>query len=117
VALAGNDPLQACVQATLATLVHDRWLVRRIRSLVAAAGFIDADLRSHGYVVTDDPRYLLACIQLGADALAAAGTITTATAQALAREADTRVRAGTFFGHIAYISLLARTRPPTAVLA
>lgn len=114
VALASDDPLQACVQATLATLVHDRWLMRRIRSLVAAAGFVDAELRSHGYVVTEDPRYFLAAIQLGADALAAAGTITPATAQALALEADTRVRAGTFFGHIAYASLLARTRPPPA---
>jgi ubiquinone/menaquinone biosynthesis C-methylase UbiE len=114
VALADNDPLQACVQATLANLVHDRWLVRRIRSLVAAAGFIDADMRSHGYVVTDDPRYFLATIQLGTDALTTAGTITAATAQALALEADARVRAGTFFGHIAYASVLARTRPPTA---
>jgi ubiquinone/menaquinone biosynthesis C-methylase UbiE len=109
VALANGDPLQACVEATLATVVHDRWLVRRIRSLVAAAGFVDAELRSHGYVVTEDPRYFLATIQLGAEALAAAGTIASATAQALATEGERRVRAGTFFGHIAYASLLART--------
>ena len=113
VALANGDPLQACVEATLATLVHDRWLVRRIRSLVAAAGFVDAELHSHGYVVTEDPRYFLATIQLGAEALAAAGTIAPATAQALTLEAERRVRAGTFFGHIAYASLVARTRPAT----
>jgi ubiquinone/menaquinone biosynthesis C-methylase UbiE len=108
VALANADPLQACVEAILATLVHDRWLVRRIRSLVAAAGFVDAELRSHGYVVTEDPRYFLAAIRLGAEALAAAGTIAHATAQALTLEAERRVRAGTFFGHIAYASLLAQ---------
>ena len=114
VALAGGDPLQVCVEATLATLVHDPWLVRRIRPLVAAAGFIDAELRSHGYVVTEDPRYFLAALQLGTETLAAAGTITLATAQALTTEAETRVRAGTFFGHIAYASLLAHTRSPNA---
>lgn len=114
VALASNDPLQACVQATLAMLVNDPWLMRRIRSLVADAGFVDAELRSHGYLVTDDPRYFLATIQLGTDALTAAGTIAPTTAQALALEANQRVRAGRFFGHIAYASLLARTRPPNA---
>jgi SAM-dependent methyltransferase len=109
VALASSDPLQACVEATLSTLVHDRWLVRRIRTLVAAAGFVDADLRSHGYVVTEDPRYFLAAIQLGAETLAGADTIATTTAQGLVKEAERRVQAGTFFGHIAYASLLART--------
>jgi ubiquinone/menaquinone biosynthesis C-methylase UbiE len=107
VALGGNDPLQACVEAALASLVYDRWLVRRLRSLVAHAGFVDAQLRSHGYVVTEDPRYFLATIQLGAEALAAADILAPATAQALVTEAEARVLAGTFFGHIAYASLLA----------
>jgi SAM-dependent methyltransferase len=116
VALDSNDPLQACVEATLAILVHDRWLVRRIRSLVAAAGFVDSELRSHGYVVTEDPRYFLATIRLGVEALAAAETIAPATAQALVSEAERRVRTGKFFGHIAYASLLARTRWSTPEL-
>jgi SAM-dependent methyltransferase len=117
VALADSDPLQACVEATLATVVHDRWLVRRIRSLVAAAGFVDAELRSHGYVVTEDPRYFIAALQLGADALADVDTIAPATAKALVMEAERRVRAGTFFGHIAYASLLARSRYSTRTSA
>ncbi len=116
VALDSSDPLQACVEATLAILVHDRWLVRRIRSLVAAAGFVDSELRSHGYVVTEDPRYFLAAIKLGTEALAAAETIAPATAQALVSEAERRVRTGKFFGHIAYASLLARTRWSTPEL-
>jgi len=108
VALTDGDPLQACVDTTLATLVHDRWLVRGLRTHVAEAGFVDVDLRSHGYVATEDPRYLLAVIRIGAQTLAAAGTIAPETAQALSAEAERRVRDGRFFGHIAYASLLAR---------
>jgi hypothetical protein len=51
---------------------------------------------------------MLTLVDRGADALAAAGSITAATAESLKEEARHRVRARTFFGHIAYGSVIAR---------
>ena len=62
VAAGRQRPAADMCPRTLATLVHDRWLVRRIRSLVASSRVLDADLRSHGYVVDRRPPILLACI-------------------------------------------------------
>ena len=39
VAVGDHDPLQACVDAAMAALVHDRYLVRRLGTLVRAAGW------------------------------------------------------------------------------
>ena len=55
VAVSPADPLQACVEATLATLVYDRYLIRRLPSLVAAAGFESLGSASHGYVLSRRP--------------------------------------------------------------
>jgi hypothetical protein len=38
VAIRANDPLQACVEHAIATLVHDPWLVRRLTALIRSAG-------------------------------------------------------------------------------
>jgi ubiquinone/menaquinone biosynthesis C-methylase UbiE len=108
VALAPDDPLQPCAEAVLASIIHDPWLVRRLRPLAAAVGFEPRRLWSHGYVETEDPRYMLAVTDLGADALASSGRVAPATAEALKQEARRRAAAGTFFGHIAYASLVAR---------
>jgi SAM-dependent methyltransferase len=108
VAIGDTDPLTVCVDAAIEAVVHDRWLVRRLRLLVEQAGFVAGPLRSHGYVETDDPVYMLTLVDRGADALAASGRIHPATADALKEEARHRVRAGTFFGHIAYASIVGR---------
>ena len=55
VALGDHDPLQACADAAMAALVHDRYLVRRLGTLVRAAGWEVARLRSHGYVENEQP--------------------------------------------------------------
>jgi hypothetical protein len=47
-------------------------------------------------------------VDLGADALVAAGRIGADLASALKAEARRRVAAGEYFGHIAYLSLVAR---------
>jgi SAM-dependent methyltransferase len=107
-ALGDHDPLQACAGAAVAAAVHDPWLVRRLPGLVAAGGFAVERLRSHGYAQTRDPEYLLTLADRGADALAAAGMIGAELAAALQAEARRRAAAGTFFGFIAYASLLAR---------
>lgn len=105
------DPLQTCVEAVLAALVHDPWLIRRLSSLVLEAGFEPGALHSYGYMAQPSPSYMLTLVDRGADTLAAAGQIRSETAAALKAEAQSRVEAGTFFGSIGYASLIAR-RPP-----
>jgi SAM-dependent methyltransferase len=107
VALGGHDPLQVCVEAMMATSVHDRWLVRRLPGLVRDGGFALASFRSHGFVETTEGGYMLTVIDRGIDLLRAAGHIGEDLAAALQAEARQRVAAGTFFGHIAYASLVA----------
>jgi SAM-dependent methyltransferase len=105
----GNfDPLQVCVEAAVDFLVHDRWLARRLLGLVEEAGFEPGRLRSHGYVEAPRGGYMLALVERGAEALQSLGRIGAEAAAALQEEARRRSDAGEFFGHIAYVSLLAR---------
>jgi ubiquinone/menaquinone biosynthesis C-methylase UbiE len=108
VALGDRDPLQACVDAAMDALVHDRYLVRRLGTLVRAAGWEVVRLRSHGYVESEDPGYMLTLVDRGADTLVTAGRLGEEAADALKAEARRRVAAGEFFGHIAYASLIGR---------
>lgn len=107
VAICDHDPLQACADAAMAALVHDRRLVRRLPAMVREADYEVIRLRSHGYSETTQPSYMLTIIDRGADALVASGQLGTDTADALKAEARRRAEAGTFFGHIAYASLIA----------
>ncbi len=108
VAAGDHDPLQACVDAAMDALVHDRFLVRRLGTLVRAAGWEVVRLRSHGYVESEDPGYMFTLVDRGADTLVAAGRLGAPAAEALKAEARRRVAASEFFGHIAYASLIAR---------
>ena len=89
-------------------LVHDRWLVRRLPGLIRDAGLALVRVRSHGYVETAAPHYMLTIVDRGADALVADGRIGSAAAEALKAEAAARAAEGRFFGHIAYASVIAR---------
>lgn len=102
------DPLQTCADAAMAALVHDRWLIQRLPTLVRGAGFSVVKQRSLGIVETDQPDYMLTIADRGADVLAAEGRISAELAQALKNEARRRVDSGCFFGSIAYGSLVAR---------
>ena len=64
--------------------------------------------RSHGYVETADPQYMLTIVDRGADVLAQDGRIGIEAAGALKAEARRRAESDEFFGHIAYVSLIAR---------
>jgi ubiquinone/menaquinone biosynthesis C-methylase UbiE len=102
------DPLQACAEACVDFLVHDRWLVRRLPRLVRAAGFELGRFRSHSYMeAPSSAGYMLAIIDRGADALHAGVRVTPEAAEALKAEARRRSDAGEFYGHIAYASLIA----------
>lgn len=107
VALCDHDPLQACADMTMANSVHDRWLMRRLASLVRDCGFQVIDFRSHGFVEKHGG-YMLTVVDRGADMLCASGQIGAETAAALKAEARRRVATGEFFAHIAYVSITAR---------
>ena len=108
VALGDHDPLQACADATMASSVTDRQLMRRLGALVSGQGFEVVRSGSHGFVETTRGGYMLTVVDRGADLLRAAGQIGDELAAALKAEARRRVQAGAFFGHIAYASLVAR---------
>jgi hypothetical protein len=95
----------------MAALVHDRWLARRLPSLVKAAGFEIIRFDGHAYVQTFEPSYLLTLVDRGADALANSGTIGRELTEALKAEARRRVETGGFYGSITFASLIAR-KPP-----
>jgi SAM-dependent methyltransferase len=104
-----GDPLNDCADAFREQFVHDPWLVRRLAALVRAAGVELECVRSYGYVEASKPGFMLhSWIDLGADALAASGRIGADAAAALKAEARRRVATGEYFGHIAYMSLVAR---------
>jgi SAM-dependent methyltransferase len=104
-----GDPLEACAEAFREQFVHDPWLVRRLAALVRAAGVQIECVRSYGYVETSKPGFMLfSWVDLGADALVASRRIGTDMAAALKAEARRRVASGEYFGHIAYMSLVAR---------
>jgi len=103
-----RDPLQSCAAAVLAMLVHDPWLMRRIAPLLEHHGFKDAELRGHSYVSASGTDYFLALVDRGADALAGEGTIGSELAAALKAEGRARMADRAFFGHIGYVSALAR---------
>jgi SAM-dependent methyltransferase len=106
VATHAGDPLQACADAAVRYLVHDPWLMRGIVPLVTGAGFLECRVRGHAYT-TADSDYLQTLVARGADALVASGEIAAAEAEELKAEAGRRREAGTFFGHIAYVSAIA----------
>jgi ubiquinone/menaquinone biosynthesis C-methylase UbiE len=104
-----GDPLDTCAQAFREHFVHDPWLVRRLPALLQAVGLQLQCVRSYGYVETSKPGFMLpSWVDLGADALAASGRIGADTAAALKAEARRRIASGEYFGHIAYMSLVAR---------
>ena len=103
-----SDPLQACVEAMMESHVYDRWFARRLPALVLDAGLEVEQLRGHSYIeAPSSAGYMLALVDRGAATLTASGAIGAETAEALKAEARRRSDAGEFFGHIAYVSVVA----------
>ncbi|MBP9173855.1 MAG: methyltransferase domain-containing protein [Rhizobiales bacterium] len=107
VAIGDNDPVQECVDAAIASLVHDRWLARRLPSLVTSAGFHIERFDSHGYVQTSKPDYMFTLVDRGVDILSNSKRVRPTLADALKKEARRRVEENQFFGFIAFVSLIA----------
>jgi ubiquinone/menaquinone biosynthesis C-methylase UbiE len=108
VAIGSFDPLQACVDEMVHGWVHNLWIVRRLPALVRSAGFEVISFRSHGYLQSADPTYMMTLIERGADVLTASGRLGGDAAAAVKAEARRRADAGDFFGHITYVSLVGR---------
>jgi ubiquinone/menaquinone biosynthesis C-methylase UbiE len=108
VALTDHDPLQVCVDAMMANSVTDRRIMRRLTNVVAACGFDVLSFRSFGFADIGNDGYMLTIVDRGADILCGQRYIAQETAAALKEEARKRLRAGRFFGHIAYAGLTAR---------
>jgi SAM-dependent methyltransferase len=90
-----GDPLDACAEAFRQSFVHDPWLARRLPALVRAAGLDVHAIRSHGYVETLAPGFMLASwVDMGADALVASGRADADTAAELKAEARRRIAVG-----------------------
>ncbi len=107
-AVGAGDPLEACAQAFREHFVHDPWLVRRLPALIRSAGLHVRRVRSHGYVEVSEPGFMLpGWVDRGADALVASGRVGVDMAAALKAEARRRVASGDYFGHIAFMSLVA----------
>jgi hypothetical protein len=64
--------------------------------------------KSHGFVETAEADYMLTLVDRGADVLVASGRLGEPAAEALKAEAVGRVERDEFFGHIAYLSVIAR---------
>jgi hypothetical protein len=108
VALDRFDPLQRTVDAMVANFLQNPWLTRRLRKILESLGFTVTSLRSHGYTQTIEPTYMLTIVDRGADLLCESGSVGPDQAEALKAEARRRVNAGEFFGHISFISVIAR---------
>jgi ubiquinone/menaquinone biosynthesis C-methylase UbiE len=108
VAISDADPLQRLVDAMVANFVHDPWLTRRLPKMCESVGFRVQSLRSHGYTQTSEPTYMLTLVDRGAEVLMGAGSLTADDADALRKEARRRAQAGEFFGHITFVSVIAR---------
>jgi ubiquinone/menaquinone biosynthesis C-methylase UbiE len=108
VAIEAFDPLQTTVEAMVANFVHNPWLTRRLNGVMKTTGFTVTSLRSHGYVQTAQPTYMLTIVERGADILVAGGIVGGAHGEALKTEARRRVDTGEFFGQISFVSVIAR---------
>lgn len=108
VALGESDPLQDCIEAVQAAFLNDPWLVRRLPALLASAGFQLLSSRSHGYLQTSQPEYMLTLVDRGADALASWGRIGAELCVSLKAEARRRAQDGEFYGFIGFVSFIAQ---------
>jgi SAM-dependent methyltransferase len=111
VALGQPDPLQDCIEAAKAAFINDRWLVRRLPGLLRSAGFQILGTRSHGYLATSDPEYMLTLVDRGADTLASWQRIGPDLCGSLKAEARRRIEADEFFGFIGFVSIIAAKSP------
>ena len=107
-AIADHDPFRPVVDNLIRAYVHDRWLVRRSPALLAAAGFEILERDGFLYLPATDSPYFLTIIDRGADTLVEEGVIGSSLADGIRDEARRRVSEQSFFGSIAFVSIIAQ---------
>jgi len=107
VALFDGDPLQAAMGLVQRNLIHDPYIMRHMPGLARAAGFEIREVEPHGYVQTEQADYLTSLIARGTSAAVRAGECGADLATGFEQEAERRVAAGTFYGAILFISVIA----------
>ncbi|MDJ0947269.1 MAG: methyltransferase domain-containing protein [Kiloniellales bacterium] len=106
--LGEGDPLQNAVEATVANLVHDRWLVRSLEPRISDAGFTITRRDAHPYLSKGEHAYFLTLVDRGIDFLVSGGALNEKAGDGLKEEAQRRVETGAFFGFISFVSVIAK---------
>ncbi len=107
-AIADHDPLQAVLEANIATGFQNPWLPRQLPGLVRAAGFAAGTFRSYGSVYTGEEMSRLSFFDVNVDTLVDTAVIGPELAAALKGEARRRVAMGTFISFGTSVSMIAR---------
>lgn len=108
VGIGPSDPLQNCVDATVAQVAADPWIARRLPLLATTAGFQTDSFSSFGFLDSSVDGYIMSMVHRGADILERTGQLGLEQAALFKDEAKRRVFEGLFFGQLTYVSLVAR---------
>lgn len=101
------DPLDQLVRCMINQNVTNLWVMRQMGQMLSATGFILGKRRGHSYVAEGDATYFRTVVDRAADHTVETGLLFAETAEALKAEARARLRAGTFFGFMSYVSQIA----------
>ena len=107
VAIGDADPLQACVDIWVAGNVTDQWLSPRLPGLLKSMGLQIQSFKGHNRVDVTGTSTGPLWINMGADALVQEGRITAEMAEALKAECQNRIKAGTFYAALPFITTVA----------
>jgi arsenite methyltransferase len=105
--LAPGDPLGACAEAFVAGSVTDAWLTGKLRPLAARAGLAVEHFAIASRVVTEGMGNLI-WVRMSVARLVEDGVIGQALAEALEAEYHRRAEAGTLYGFLPFVTLIAR---------
>jgi arsenite methyltransferase len=102
-----GDPLQGCADFFAAHFVTDKYLCSKLRTLVAEAGFDIQDFRVTARLITQGIGGLT-WVGMGGQKMVEHGLIGPQLAEALVAEYHRRVGAGTLYGVLPFVTLVAR---------
>ncbi|WP_209426697.1 methyltransferase domain-containing protein [Pararhodobacter sp. SW119] len=105
--LAPGDPLGACAEAFVAGSVTDAWLTGKLKPLAARAGLVVEHFGTAIRVVTEGMGNL-AWVRMSVARLVEDGVIGQPLAEALEAEYLRRAEAGTLYGFLPFVTLIAR---------
>lgn len=108
VATSEFDPLQSAVDMMVRNFVENIWMARQLPKVLRSCGLSVENFSSNGYTKVTDPSYFLTLIDRGTDLLVNTGCIGKQQSDLFRSEAKRRIDQGEFFGHISYVSAIAR---------